>query len=59
MPEYRVSWVIDLEANDPIHAAQEAEFIQLQGFYRGVFLITDEKGNDTQIDLDAFYEDQQ
>ena len=52
MPEYRVAWEIDISADSPRKAAEQAEHYQKNGHYRGAFDVYDEENNKTYIDLE-------
>jgi hypothetical protein len=54
MPEYHITWTIDLEAATPEAAAREALRIQEDPNSWGkVFYVTDEKGKTVSVDLNA------
>lgn len=55
MPEYRVEWAIDIEADNPREAAikaREAQQHPRPGYWVGVFDVTDESGDTIRVDLD-------
>ena len=53
MPEYRVHWEIDIEAESPIDAAEQALTIHRSPeSIATVFDVTDEGGHTERIDLD-------
>lgn len=55
MPEYRVVWEMDIEADTPREAAEIAREKQQQnreGYWVGVFDVTDPQGNTVRVDLD-------
>jgi len=53
MPEYRVIWEIDIDAESPREAAQEALRVQRDRFSDAVVFVVenDEEGTIDQIDL--------
>lgn len=59
MREYRVSWEIDVEASTPEEAAWKAAEIQKKPFidsYAHVFTVTDEEGEQHNVDLDEIHD---
>lgn len=53
MPEYRLTWEFDADADDPVSAARVARAIQLKpDAVVGVFDVVDKDGNHTKVDLD-------
>ena len=54
MASYRVTWSIDVDAEDDVTAAREAQRYQRKpGAEVGVFEVTDKEGRTVTIDLDA------
>lgn len=56
MPEYRVIWEIDVEADDPRAAARKAQDYQQRDrpdYWCGVFTTVDGEGGAVNVDLDA------
>jgi hypothetical protein len=52
MPEYRVSWEIDIDASSPEEAARQALAIHRDRFsIATVFAVTDDRGDITHVDL--------
>lgn len=52
MREYTVVWTIQVDAEDPRDAAEQAQRIQLdEESIATVFYVTDEDGEETTIDL--------
>lgn len=52
MPEYRVTWSIDVDAETPEDAANEARSAQLApDSLATVFEVTDEAGNTETVDV--------
>lgn len=49
MQEYNVEWSAEIDANNPEEAAKEALDYILKGIRS--FVVTDDKGNNTTIDL--------
>ena len=49
---YKVSWVIDISADDPVKAALEAQSILEEYGVKWYFLITDDKNNSSIVDLE-------
>jgi hypothetical protein len=59
MPEYRVTWEIDIEAATPEEAARKALTIQRDANSRAtVFNVTDEDGEMEDIDITAIDEEE-
>ena len=53
MPQYRLTWEIDIDADDVVTAAREARRYQLDpDAIVGVFEVTDKDGHTTRVDLD-------
>jgi len=52
MPEYTLTWSIDLSADTPLQAALLAEDIQRDPIWRPVFIVHDDKGNQILVDLE-------
>jgi hypothetical protein len=54
MASYRVTWTIDVDADDDVTAARKAQRYQrTPGAEVGVFEVTDEEGRTVTVDLDA------
>lgn len=51
MTDYLVTWDIQVYADSPEEAARKAREAQSPGTLALVFLVTDEAGNQTQVDL--------
>lgn len=52
MPDYRVTWEIDINADSPQEAAKQAwEHMQRPDSTANVFDVVDSKGNTTRVDL--------
>jgi spore germination protein YaaH len=55
MPEYRVIWEIDLDADSPEDAAREAARIQRDpGSFAPYFTVRDKDGVETEVDMEDF-----
>jgi hypothetical protein len=53
MPSYKVTWTIDIEADDPLDAASQALFIHRNtASIATVFDVTNEKGETVTIDFE-------
>lgn len=53
MPQFRLTWEIDIDADDAVTACREARRMQLDaGAIVGAFDVTDKEGRTVHIDLD-------
>lgn len=53
MPQFRLIWEIDIDADDAVTACREARRIQLNPEATvGVFDVTDKEGRTVKVDLD-------
>ena len=58
MPEYKVIWEIDLDADSPEDAAREAARIQRDpGSFAPYFTVLDKDGVETEVDTEEFVGD--